>query len=314
MSLIHSEGHLPHCLSKPEWAENLNSVLDDNKMLTLPSGERLSLPNNVRIILEVDSLAHTTPATVSRCGMVWFSDDNVTADMCLKHLLGTLASEDLVGDRAPDQEVPGAQSLFLSTISPFIVSDSDRTSPLVVDALDFALKEGHVMDPSRDRLLHTFKALLVQGISLAIEYDENHPDFPMTGEHMAKFAKRWLLHSLLWSFCGSSSWAVRKKFSDMLLRTSGIVLPGETDHCLFDYRVRVDDGEYELWSDSVPRMEIESHRVAATDVVITTTDTVRHSDILGAWLGRRLPLVLCGPPGSGKVGQSCDTTAQSTVC
>lgn len=63
---------------------------------------------------------------------------------------------------------------------------------------------------------------------------------------------------------------------------------------LLDYRVRVENGEYELWSDSVPRMEIESHRVAATDVVITTTDTVRHSDVLSAFLGRRLPLVLCG--------------------
>ena len=69
---------------------------------------------------------------------------------------------------------------------------------------------------------------------------------------------------------------------------------------MFDYRVRVDNGEYELWSDSVPRLEIESHRVAASDVVITTTDTVRHSDVIGAWLGRRIPLVLCGPPGSGK--------------
>jgi dynein heavy chain 1, cytosolic len=47
-------------------------------------------------------------------------------------------------------------------------------------------------------------------------------------------------------------------------------------------------------------MDIECHRVSATDLVITTTDTVRHSDILGTWLISLTPLILCGPPGSGK--------------
>ncbi|CAH7666339.1 hypothetical protein PPACK8108_LOCUS690 [Phakopsora pachyrhizi] len=40
----------------PKWVENLNSVLDGNKFLTLPNGERLSLPDNVQIMFDVKSL------------------------------------------------------------------------------------------------------------------------------------------------------------------------------------------------------------------------------------------------------------------
>jgi dynein heavy chain 1 len=59
----------------PVWAENLNSVLDDNKLLTLPNGERLQIPPYVKLLFEVESLKYATLATVSRCGMVWFSGD-----------------------------------------------------------------------------------------------------------------------------------------------------------------------------------------------------------------------------------------------
>lgn len=33
------------------------------------------------------------------------------------------------------------------------------------------------------------------------------------------------------------------------------------------------------WSAMVPRMEIESHKVVASDVVVPTTDTLRHVEV-----------------------------------
>ena len=61
----HGEGGRRHWIVldgdvDPTWVEALNSVLDDNKMLLLPSGERLPLRPNLRILAEVDSLAHAT--------------------------------------------------------------------------------------------------------------------------------------------------------------------------------------------------------------------------------------------------------------
>nr|XP_051677372.1 dynein axonemal heavy chain 14 isoform X4 [Oryctolagus cuniculus] len=53
------------------WVENLNSVLDDTRMLCLANSERIALTNRIRVIFEVDNLSQASPATVSRCTMVY---------------------------------------------------------------------------------------------------------------------------------------------------------------------------------------------------------------------------------------------------
>lgn len=49
-----------------EWIESMNTVMDDNKMLTLASNERISLTDSMRLLLEINHMNHCSPATVSR--------------------------------------------------------------------------------------------------------------------------------------------------------------------------------------------------------------------------------------------------------
>lgn len=56
------------------WIESMNSVMDDNKLLTLASNERIPLKPHMRLIFEIRDLRFATPATVSRAGILFISD------------------------------------------------------------------------------------------------------------------------------------------------------------------------------------------------------------------------------------------------
>ncbi|EGE05638.1 protein kinase subdomain-containing protein [Trichophyton equinum CBS 127.97] len=219
----------------PEWVENLNSVLDDNRLLTLPNGERLNLPPNVRVMFEVENLKYATLATVSRCGMVWFNDDTVTSTMMITNYVESLKEkifEDLDDDSVPAGQSSAKTMATQGAIATFLGELLSRDD-VILNALQEARKYTHIMEYSDIRALGTLFSLLNKACRNILEYNIQHAE--------------WI-----------------------------------------------------PWQSQVPSIEINTHSVTQTDVIIPTLDTVRHEDVLYSWLAEHKPLLLCGPPGSGK--------------
>ena len=285
----------------PEWAENLNSVLDDNKLLTLPSGDRLKIPPNVRIMMETDSLRHATLATVSRAGMVWFAADTLSLDMVLRQQLVALRKDDTIQSLASTYGT-GGSDLHKRTQEKFVdaVVDMYTPSPGIVGlALDYVMTQSHVMEITTCGVLSTLYKMMKRGIAVAVDYNETNSDEPMSDTHIKKFATKWLLYSTLWAFGGSMNVSKRYNLSDIITSNFDCELPSK-DLKLLDLAANVSDGSWVEWNTMIPRIEIEANQVSATNVVVQTTDTVRHVEVIRAWLESHKPLILCGPPGSGK--------------
>ncbi|XP_059059014.1 dynein axonemal heavy chain 10 [Achroia grisella] len=92
------------------WIENMNSVMDDNKLLTLANGERIRLAPYCSLLFEVGDLNYASPATVSRAGMVFVDPKNLGYqpywDRWLRSRNNEAEREQLAG--LFDHYVPGA--------------------------------------------------------------------------------------------------------------------------------------------------------------------------------------------------------------
>jgi dynein heavy chain 1 len=295
----------------PIWVENLNrwlfhciyadsSVLDDNKMLTLPNGERLNLPSTVRIMFEVESLKYATPATVSRCGMVWFSGDIIDSQMLVRHyseLLKHSVFEDLDEDGVSASLQPTSTARDTQGV---VVEISGKyfSSAFISKALQRAKEFDHIMEFTDTRALNTLFSLIQRACHTVLEYNEQHSDFPLEYDQIEHFISRKLLLCFIWSFAGDCPLDVRQTFGDFIANMTTITVPmGPT---LLDFNVVLPSATWDPWQDSVPERDVDPQDVNTSDTVIPTIDTVRHEEVLYSWMSEHRPVILCGPPGSGK--------------
>lgn len=77
----------------PEWIESLNSVLDDNHLLTLPNGERINFGPNINFVFETHDLKFASPATISRMGMIFLSDEDIDVKRLVSKWILTQAAD-----------------------------------------------------------------------------------------------------------------------------------------------------------------------------------------------------------------------------
>ena len=195
------------------WIESMNTVMDDNKVLTLVSNERIPLTDSMRLLFEIDSLQNATPATVSRAGILYFNDTDIGWQPYVDSWIIKRGGS------------PARKDLLLALFQKYV--------PSVLQILrTTALR----------RIVPTSSFAMVQ--SLCELLDAVLSDVP---EALTESA---FVFCAIWAFGGtivdcekfSNIW--RKSFSNVCFPDRGTV---------FDYRVDFEDGGLVPWEDSVEK-------------------------------------------------------------
>ena len=247
-------------------------------------------------MFEVQDLKYATLATVSRCGMVWFSEDVLSTEMIFENYMLRLKNipledgeEDNLGKKATEKDDTMSPALSVQREIASILQSYFAPDGLVVRCLEYAMKQEHIMDFTRLRALSSLFSMLNQAVRNVLQYNHSHTDFPLPSEQLERYMPKCLVYALLWSFAGDAKLKVRSDLGDFARSITTIPLPTQSNIPIIDFEVSI-HGEWLPWSNKVPQIEVETHKVASPDIVVPTLDTVRHESLLYTWLAEHKPI------------------------
>uniref|UniRef100_A0A4W6EFX0 Dynein axonemal heavy chain 3 n=1 Tax=Lates calcarifer TaxID=8187 RepID=A0A4W6EFX0_LATCA len=251
------------------WIENMNTVLDDNKKLCLMSGEIIQMSPKMSLIFEPADLEQASPATVSRCGMIYLEPQQ----------LGWTPFRDSYMNTLPESLSTEHRELIV-----------DLFDWLVQPCLDFIDRECHEISASGTEGAQSMSSqqitMWLQGLFLfAIVWTVGGT---ITGDSRKKFDVFY--RNLI---MGMDDEHPRPK--SIKLKKNNIFPERGT---VYDYYFHKDgQGQWNVWTDSITN---EENIIPVSDLIIPTMETARQLFFLRTYLAHEIPMLFVGPTGTGK--------------
>uniref|UniRef100_A0A8C5ECR8 AAA+ ATPase domain-containing protein n=1 Tax=Gouania willdenowi TaxID=441366 RepID=A0A8C5ECR8_GOUWI len=254
------------------WIENLNSVLDDNRTLTLANGDRIPMAPNCKVVFEPHNIDNASPATVSRNGMVFMSSSVLTWSPILESWLKQRST----------QEAKVLRELFSSSFSELY-----RFS---VQSLEFKMD-----------MLEAFVIMQCTNMLGGLIPKVSEKCGELSKDHL----ERLYFFSLMWSIGALIEPEDRRKMEMWLRANENLHLnlpeiPPESDDTIFDYHVTA-DGHWIHWSCRVEEYIYPSDVTPKySSILVPNVDNVRTDFLVRTVAKQGKAVLLIGEQGTAK--------------
>uniref|UniRef100_A0A8C5P182 Dynein, axonemal, heavy chain 9 n=1 Tax=Jaculus jaculus TaxID=51337 RepID=A0A8C5P182_JACJA len=253
----------------PMWIESLNTVMDDNKVLTLASNERIPLNPTMRLLFEISHLRTATPATVSRAGILYINP----ADLGWNPLVSSW-----IDQREVQTERANLTILF------------DKYLPTCLDTLRTRFK----------KIIPVPEQSMVQMVCYLLECLLTKEEIPT--DCPKEIYELYFVFAAIWAFGGvmvqDQLMDYRAEFSKWWL-TEFKTVKFPSQGTVFDFYIDPETKKFEPWAKLIPQFEFDPE-MPLQACLVHTSETIRVCYFLERLMERRRPVMLVGSAGSGK--------------